>query len=160
MVDNGGCFWSIYVTNQDFGLVGSSLKIAVWLPLPCDTWHRSFHSDISHPEFFPVDIPPGYLPSGILLRRHSTRISHIRNSIRPTFHLFRIFRSRRLLPVERGGRFNFPGQTCPDPLVTLTRTAWLVRHSRFAGYISAHNKKAPTILTIKSPELTLIFNAR
>ena len=42
---------------------------------PCDTWHRSFHpdgnshsfhSDVSHPEFFSADIPPGYLTSGIL----------------------------------------------------------------------------------------------
>ena len=62
----------------------------------CDTWHRSFHLDISHPEFFSADIPPKYLTSGILLRQHSTWISHIRNSIRPTFHLLWIFRSRRL----------------------------------------------------------------
>ena len=87
-------------------------------------------------------IPPGHLTSGILLRRHSTWISHIRNSVRPTFHILRIFRSRRLSPSERGERFNFPGQTCPDPLVTLTRTAWLIRRSRFAGSISAHNKKS------------------
>ena len=80
--------------------------------------------------------------------RHSIRptshflwMSHSRNSIQPTFHLLRIFHIRRLPPDGRGGRFNFPGQTCPDPLMTLTRTAWLVRHSRFAGSISAHNKK-------------------
>ena len=87
--------------------VGSSLKITAWLPLPW-TLRRSlathgiahstrtshirnsspltFHPDISHPEFFSADIPPGYLTSGILLRRHSTRISHIRNSSLPTFH--------------------------------------------------------------------------
>ena len=108
---------------------------------PCDTWHRSFHPDISHPEFFSADIPPGYLTFGIPLRQHSTRISHIRNSVRPTFHLLRIFHSRRMSPGERGRRFNFPGKTCSDPLVTLTRTAWLVRRSRFVGSISAHNKK-------------------
>ena len=148
-------------------------------------------------------IPPEYIISGILLRRHSirteilthsTRMSHSRNYIRPTFHLIRIshirirptfhlirishirirmtfhllriFHIRRLLPDGRGGRFNFPGQTCPDTLVTLTWTAWLVRRSRFAGLSrfagssSAHNQKAPTILTTKSPELSLIFNAR
>ncbi|KAL6342682.1 hypothetical protein AAG906_013088 [Vitis piasezkii] len=33
-----------------------------------------------------ADIPPGCLTSGILLRRHSTRMSHIRNSSPPTFH--------------------------------------------------------------------------
>ena len=89
-------------------------------------WNSSlptFQPGISHSEFFSADIPPGCLTSRIFLRRHSTRISHIRNSVRPTFHLLRIFRSRRLLPGERGGRFNFTGQTCPDPLVTLTRTA-------------------------------------
>nr|CAN77344.1 hypothetical protein VITISV_011625 [Vitis vinifera] len=31
-------------------------------------------------------IPPGCLTSGILLRRHSTRMSHIWNSAPPTFH--------------------------------------------------------------------------
>ena len=53
----------------------------------------TFHPDVSHPEFFPADIPPKHLTSGILLpvippgcltsgsllRRHSTRMSHIRN---------------------------------------------------------------------------------
>ena len=33
-----------------------------------------------------VDILPGCLTSGILLRRHSTRMSHIRNYAPPTFH--------------------------------------------------------------------------
>nr|CAN70018.1 hypothetical protein VITISV_009525 [Vitis vinifera] len=31
-------------------------------------------------------IPPGCVTSGILLRRHSTRMSHIRNSSPPPFH--------------------------------------------------------------------------
>ena len=73
---------------------------------------------------------------------HLIRISHIR--IRLTFHLLQIFHIRHLPLDGRGGRFNFPRQTCPDTLVTLTRTAWLVRRSRFAGSISAHNQKAPT----------------
>ena len=51
------------------------------------TWHRSFHPNISHPEFFPADIPPGHLTSRILPRRHSTRVSHTRNSSLPSFHL-------------------------------------------------------------------------
>ena len=33
-----------------------------------------------------VDIPPGCLTSGILLCRHSTRMSHIRNFASPPFH--------------------------------------------------------------------------
>ena len=123
--------------------MGSSLKSVVWLPLP---WirkrplathgithstrtefsliplgrnSRSFHPDrnsvwpmfhflrISHSRNF---VRPTF---------HLLRISHIRT--RPTFHLFRIFHSRRLPLDGRGGRFNFPGQTCPDPLVVLIR---------------------------------------
>ena len=41
----------------------------------------------------------------------------------PTFHLLRIFQSRRLPPDGREVRFNFLSQTCPDPLATLTRSA-------------------------------------
>ncbi|RVW99488.1 hypothetical protein CK203_038488 [Vitis vinifera] len=53
----------------------------------------------------PCDIPPGCLTSEILLRRHSIWIFHIRH----------------LTPDGRGGLFNFPGQTYPDPLIVLTR---------------------------------------
>ena len=37
--------------------MGSSLKYATCLSLPCDTWHRSFHLGISQPQFCPADIP-------------------------------------------------------------------------------------------------------
>ena len=60
-----------------------------------------------------VDIPPGCLTSGILLRRHSIRI----------------FRIRRLTPDGRGGRFNFPSQTYSDPLIALTRRVFLSVYS-------------------------------
>nr|CAN66356.1 hypothetical protein VITISV_039483 [Vitis vinifera] len=56
-------------------------------------------------------------------------ISHIRNSVWPTFHLLRIFHIWRLTPDGRGGRFNFPGQTCPDPLIALTRRASVADNS-------------------------------
>ena len=64
-----------------------------------------------------------------------------KNFVRPTFHLLwisyiwnsvrsdmtgssdRIFHIRHLMPDGRGGRFNFPGQTCPDPLIALTQKA-------------------------------------
>ena len=76
-----------------------------------------------------VDILPRCLTSGILLRRHSTWMSHIRNSAPPPFHSdvshpahsIRIFHIRCLTPDGRGGRFNFPGQTYPDPLIALIR---------------------------------------
>ena len=66
------------------------------------------YSDVSQPPFCPADIP-------------LIRVSHSRNYIRPTFHLLRIFHIRRLPLDGRGGQLNFPGQTCPDPSVTLIR---------------------------------------
>nr|CAN78222.1 hypothetical protein VITISV_006253 [Vitis vinifera] len=39
-----------------------------------------------------------------------------------TFRYLRVFHSRRLPPDERRGRFNFPGQTCLNPLVSSTLT--------------------------------------
>ena len=127
---------------------------------------------------------------GILSGRLSTISGYLTVVILsgPAFHHLRIYHIRRLSPDGRGGRFNFPGQTCPDPnelvvgwerstiqlprtdmsgssgnaylenirsrrfsflgqtcpnpLVTLPRIVWLVRYSRFAGSISAHNQKA------------------
>nr|CAN60234.1 hypothetical protein VITISV_016498 [Vitis vinifera] len=42
-----------------------------------------FHPDVLHLEFCSAAIPPGCLTSGILLRRHSTRMSHIRHTPSP-----------------------------------------------------------------------------
>ena len=53
----------------------------------------------------------------------------LRNSIRPTFHLLWISHIRRLMLDGRGGRFNFFGQTCPDPLTALTRRVFLSVYS-------------------------------
>ena len=51
------------------------------------------------------------------------RISHSRNSALSDMSgsSDRIFHIRRLTLDGRGGRFNFPGQTCSDPLIALTR---------------------------------------
>ena len=57
--------------------------------------------DISHPEFCPVDVPP------------SQDISHLDIS----------------QPDGRGGYLNFPCQTCPDPLIALTRRVFLSVYS-------------------------------
>ena len=89
----------------------------------------TFYPDVLHPEFCSADIPPGCLTSGILLLQHSTRMSHIQNSAPLPFHSdvshsahsIRIFHIRRLMPDGRGGLFNFPGQTYPDPLIALIR---------------------------------------
>ena len=115
----------------------------------CDACHssfhpdgnsHSFHSDVSHPEFCPANVlpypdvsQPQSCPADIPLSSDisqpqfcsadislSPDISQ-RNSIRPTFHLLWIFRIWRLWSDGRGGRFNFPGLTCPNPLVAPTR---------------------------------------
>ncbi|RVW93531.1 hypothetical protein CK203_035080 [Vitis vinifera] len=66
------------------------------------------YSDVSQPPFCPVDIPlssdgsqPQFYPADV--------------PPSPGIHI------RLLMPDGRGGRLNFPGQTCPDPLVTLIR---------------------------------------
>ncbi|RVW12896.1 hypothetical protein CK203_106966 [Vitis vinifera] len=77
----------------------------------------------------------GGVPTPCTRRQSSLRrstfsgISHIRNSIRPTFHLIRIFHIRCLTSDGRGRHFNFSGQTCPDPLIGLTRRASAVDNS-------------------------------
>ena len=85
----------------------------------------------AYPEFCFVDIPPGCLTSGILLRRHSTRMSHIRNSSPPPFHPDISHSAldagcerpdgKGLMSDRKGGRFNFPGQPYPDHLIAHTR---------------------------------------
>ena len=60
---------------------------------------------------------------------HFLRISHSCNSIRSTFHLLRIFHIRCLPPDGRGGRLNFPGQTCLDPSVTPIRITFVANDS-------------------------------
>ena len=74
----------------------------------------------------------GCLTSGILYARHSTSFGCLTSGIlsvdvppspdasHPKFcpstsHLLRMSHIRHLTPDGRGGRFNFPHQTCPDP---------------------------------------------
>ena len=89
----------------------------------CDARHSSFHpgKNSIQPNFHLIRI--SYIQNSIRPTFHLIRISYIRNSIRPTFHLLQIFHIRRLTPDGRGGRFNFPGQTCPDLLIAFTRRA-------------------------------------
>ena len=70
-----------------------------------------YHPDISTPPTF----PPGCLSSGIMLCRHSTRMSHIRNSAPPPFHPDV---SHLAHSIRR--RFNFPGRAYPDALIAST----------------------------------------
>ena len=110
--------------------VGSSLKSVVWLPLPWTRRRPLTTHGISH-------------STRTEILTHSTRISHIRNSVRPTFHLLRISHNWRLTPDGRGGRFNFPGQTCPDPSVTL------IRRISVANDSDSPNSLARQILAIR-----------
>nr|CAN72679.1 hypothetical protein VITISV_004862 [Vitis vinifera] len=130
------------------------LLLRIAMCAPCHQGEGSLH--LAHVDGPPYDARHSSFHPGRNSVRptfHLLRISHIRNSIRPTFHLLPIFHIRRLTLDGRGRRFNFPDQTCPDPLIALTgkhpqpkiqipQTTWLVRHSRFAGSISAHNQKA------------------
>ena len=74
---------------------------------------------------------------------HFLRISHNRNSVRLTFYLLRIFHIRRFPPDGRGGRFNFPKQTCLDPSATL------IRRTSVAGDSNSLDSLARQILAIR-----------
>ena len=74
---------------------------------------------------------------------HFLRISHSRNSVRLTFYLLRIFHIRRFPPDGRGGRFNFPRQTCLDPSATL------IRRTSVAGDSDSLDSLARQILAIR-----------
>ena len=92
-------------------------KNATWLFLPC-TRRRS---PLRHVASL---IPPGHLTSEILPRRHSTQISHIRNSSPPTFppgYLTSGILSDR--------RFTFSGY--------LTSGILSSRRSTFSGYLTS-----------------------
>ena len=83
---------------------------------PCDARHNSFH--------------PG--KNSVRPTFHLLRISHIRKSVRSDMSESsdRIFHIQRLTFIfRRGGCFNFPGQTCPDPPITLTRRVFLLVYS-------------------------------
>ena len=100
-----------------------SLSLAHTNGPPCDAWHSSFHlgKNSVRPTFHLLQI--SYIRNSVQPMFHLLWISYIRNSVRPTFHIFWISHIRRLTPDGRRGRFNFPGQTCPDPLIALTRKA-------------------------------------
>ena len=93
-------------------------------PLHPDVSHPEFcpanvlpYPDVSHPEFISAAIPPGCLTFGILprqcstlsgcltfeifLRRHSTRMSHTRNSTPPTFNIPPGYLTFGILPGRR-----------------------------------------------------------
>nr|CAN72200.1 hypothetical protein VITISV_014984 [Vitis vinifera] len=103
-------------------IIAHSIRVAILsgqrLPSP----------DVSQLQFYPADIPPSpnvsqpqFYPADATF----LRMSHSRNSIRLMFHLLRVSHIRRLSSDGRGGRFNFPGQTCLDPLVTPIQSARL-----------------------------------
>ncbi|RVX11673.1 Auxin response factor 1 [Vitis vinifera] len=102
---------------------------------PCDAQHSSFH--------------PG------------------KNSVRPTFHLLRIshIRMGEEDPDRRGGRFNFPGQTCPDPLIGYFTSGYLIarwerrtfqlpRQSNSEDFSSEDERLGSSSLEVKKAEDT------
>ena len=101
-----------------------SLQLAHADGPPCDARHSSFHTGKNsvRPTFHLLRI--SHIWNSVRPTFHLPRISHIRNSIRSNMSGFsdRIFHIRCLTPDGRGGCFNFPGQTCLDPLIALTRS--------------------------------------
>ena len=94
----------------------------------CGPWHYSFHPDRSHRSFHPDgssrSLPPGqkfsFIPPGRKISLIPPGREFCMADVPPSSDI-----SHPEPPVDgRGGRFNFPGQTCPNPLVTLTRTAY------------------------------------
>ena len=118
----------------------------------------TFHPDISHPEFFSADIPPGCLTAAIMPGQRSTLSGCFTAAIisgrRSTFSGW----ERRTIQLPRtdmsgssGNAYldSLPGQLgssdtrdSPDPFPPTIKEITL------------------TILTTKSPELSLTFNAR
>ena len=107
--------------------------------------------------------------NSIRLTFHLLRISHIRNSVRPTFLLFRIFHipgwERRAIQFPRSNMSGSSNNAYPESIRS--------RQFRFPKQLDSSDtrdssdpfpptikKQIPIILTTKSPELSLIFNAR
>ena len=122
--------WKLLKEAFNCGILSKNCRVA---PSPLATQTTPLHPDgiIAHSTLM-SHIRNSVRPTFYLIRMshsrnsvrptsHFLRISHSRNSIRSTFRLLRIFHIRRLSPDRRGGRFSFPGQTCPDPLVAPTR---------------------------------------
>ena len=110
-----------------------SLSLAHADDPPCDARHNSFHPRKNFVQ-----------PTSNLLQ-----ISHTRNSVRPTFNLLRISHIRRLTPNGRGGRFNFPGQTCLDPLDSaLWITAQVRIHIRSGHFLYAYLDSHMCMITL------------
>ena len=85
---------------------------------PCDAWHSSLHLDVSHSEFYPANVLP--YPDVSQPQFYPANVLPYPDVSQPQFYPANIPPS----PDGRGGRFNFPRQTRPDPLVTLTWTAY------------------------------------
>ena len=120
---------------------------------PCDAWHSSlhldrnnrlFHSDVSQPQFYPADVPP------------SPDISHPAPAARW---------ERRTIQLSRTDMSGSFGSAYPENIRS--------RQFRFPRQLdSSDTRDSPdpfpptikkitlTILTTKSLELSLIFNAR
>ena len=115
---------------------------------PCDAWHSSFHPDISHPEFFSADIPPGCLTTAIISGRRFTFSGY--------FHIRRLPAGweRRTIQLPRTDMSGYSSDSLPRQLSSLdTRDS-------LDPFPPTIKKITLTTLTTKSLELSLIFNAR
>ena len=106
----------------------------LWIAMraPCHQGEGSLH--LAHADGHPFNARHSSFHPGknsIQPTIHLLRISRIRNSVQSDMSgsSDRIFHIQHLTPDGRGGRFNFPGQTCPDPVIALTRRAFTADNS-------------------------------
>ena len=84
-----------------------------------------FHPDVLHLEFCSVAIPPGCITSGILFRRHSTRMSHIRHTPSPDIsHLTHDARwERRAFQLLRSDTSGSSDNAYPESFAAILHSA-------------------------------------
>ena len=87
----------------------------------CDAQHNSFHPDGNSHSFHPDVSHPEFCPANILPYPDVSPPQFYSADIPPSPDISQ--------PDGRGGRFNFSGQTCPDPLIVLTRRVFLSVYS-------------------------------
>ena len=107
---------SLSLGHADHPLATHGIAHSIWTEN-----HHSFHPEKNSiwPTLYLIRM--SHSRHSVRPTSHFLRISHNRNSVRLTFYLLRIFHIRRFPPDGRGGRFNFPKQTCLDPSATLIR---------------------------------------
>nr|CAN71733.1 hypothetical protein VITISV_014007 [Vitis vinifera] len=83
----------------------------------CDAQHNSFHPDGNSHSFHPDVSHPEFCPANVLPYPNVSLPQFCPADILPSPDISQ--------PDGRGGRFNFSGQTCPDPLIEYFTSGYL-----------------------------------